>query len=146
MQSLWSSRNDRCIIGIHRGKKYMDWKRGWKEQMVELCNGVKNCVEEYSCMEGSLHRAEVTANVNHFLPIGYWILFMFGRKTMLRRPLRLFCTHHYHFLSQTLLVTFQNPFIPPPVHSHHLQTSLFLQLDFLITSISLLFQVVWAWL
>lgn len=24
--------------------------------MVELCNGVKNCVEEYSCVEGSLHQ------------------------------------------------------------------------------------------
>lgn len=26
--------------------------------MVELCNGVKNCVEEYSFVEGSLHQKE----------------------------------------------------------------------------------------
>lgn len=47
--------------------------RGKREQMVELCNGVKNSAEEYSCVKGRLHQqgAGVTASgVNCFLPTG----------------------------------------------------------------------------
>lgn len=43
---------------MHKEKKYRDRIRGWKEQMVELCSGVKICVEEYSCVEGTLHQQE----------------------------------------------------------------------------------------
>lgn len=55
---------------MHKGKKkYRDRIRGWKEQMVELCSGVKICVEEYSCVEGTLRQQESLSVITTSCPL-----------------------------------------------------------------------------